>query len=138
MLITKTGMCRGIQIQRLLRNPVTIIQEPGQRNPVQQIKVAKNTVPHHGQKVPCIKLPPGVSLVVVIDLPVRAQVAKATGLQGHQAVLRDLHIVLPGHQVVPQGLQFDHRDHQVVPQDLHPGQVVQGLPVQEERDKSAC
>ena len=120
-------MCQGIQIQKLLQKPVIIIRVQDQINLVLQVKVVKIIPPH-----------PGVSLGVVIVLPVRVQVAKATGLQDHQAAPRDLHIVLQGHQAVLQDLQFDHQDHQAVLQDLHPAQVAQDLPVQEGGNKKSC
>lgn len=138
MPITKTGMCQDIQIQRLLQNPATIIREQGQVNLLLQLKVANKPVPHPGQKALFIKLLPGVSLAVAIVLPVRVQVAKATGLQDHPVVPQDLHIVLQDHQVAPLDHQLDHQDHQAGPQDPRPDQVAQDLPVQEEKNKSAC
>ncbi len=144
--IRRTDMCRGIQIQKLLQNPVIIIREPGQINLVLQLKVAKIIVPRHDQKVPDTLLLPGASLVVGTVLAVRVNpVTEVTDLPDHRAVLQDLHIVHPDHQVVPQDLRFDHQDHQVVhpghrvvPPDHHPDQVVPNLQVLEERDKNSC
>ena len=124
--ISRTGRCRGIQIQKLLQKPVTITQEPGQANLVLQLKVAKITVPQRDRKVPDIQLLQGVRPVVGIVPAVRV-VTEVTDL--------------PDHQVVPQDLRFGHQDHlvghpghRVVPPDQHPDQAV--LLVPEERDKN--
>lgn len=137
--IRRTDMCRGIQIQKLLQNPVIIIREPGQINLVLQLKVAKIIVPQPDLKVRDIQLLQGVRPVVGIVLAVRVNpVTEVTDLPDHQVVPQDLLIVLPDLQVVPQDLRFDHQDHQVVHPGHHPDQVVLNLQVLEERDKNSC
>ena len=69
--ISRTGMCQGIQIQKLLQKPVTIIQEPGQANLVLQLKAAKITVHQRDRKVPDIQLLQGVRAVAGIVPAVR-------------------------------------------------------------------